>query len=184
MTHFVGLVMCDTRNEIDNLVEMYCERNEVAPYFQPIDGEDLERMKNFYTKKEQERPKVSGEEPRVIDEQYLISVMDDWNGGEGVVKDGVLGYMSTYNPLSTWDWFEVGGRWRAMVPDNNCLASEIPTYFTEYLPSVIVTKEDGWLSAKEWGWFGTSKPSDTEMVVKDTLAANPDKRVWIVDFHI
>ena len=179
MTHFVGLVMCEAKNEIDALVDAYCEHNEVDPYFKPIVGEDLESMALYYIKKEAE--KGSGV---VVDQAYLLSVMEDWNGCEGIVRDGVLGSMSTYNPLSTWDWFEVGGRWNGEVPNNNCLASEIPKYFENYIPSVIVTKENGWKSSKDWGSFGMSSPTNDPDVVKNTLAANPDKRVWVVDFHI
>jgi hypothetical protein len=31
--------------------------------------------------------------------------------GDGRVEDGVLGYMSTYDPDGKWDWWQVGGRY-------------------------------------------------------------------------
>ena len=184
MTHFVGLVMCETEDEIENLVADQDENLEVDPYFRPVEGEDLERMVKFYTDKEMKEAAETGNDARTVDQEYLLNVMEDWNGGEGVVEDGVIGYMSTYNPESKWDWYEVGGRWGDEVPLNNCLAKDIPEYFKEWLPSVIVTKEHGWQSAKEFGWFGSSSPTGNDDVVEDILAANPEARVWVVDFHI
>ncbi len=177
MTHFIGLIMCETEAEIESLVEKYCEHNEVEPYFETI--ENLEEMKNYYINKE-----ANNNSGIIVDEAYLLSAMEDWSGNKGAIIDGVLGCMATYNPDSTWDWFSVGGRWNGMVPNNNCLASEIATHFTEYLPGVIVTEENGWQSSKDYGWFGMSNPTETPDIVAETLAANPDKRVWVVDFHI
>lgn len=41
---------------------------------------------------------------------------DPDDDGALLVRDGVLGTMSTYNPLSKWDWYVVGGRWRGKLP--------------------------------------------------------------------
>lgn len=176
MTHFVGLVMCETEQEIASLVSDYCENDEVEPYFVPLECEDKDRMIKHYLQEGLPTDVI-------LDDAYLSTVMIDWNGCEGAIVDGVLGHMTTYNPKSEWDWYVVGGRWNDDVPNNNCLSSEIANHFTDYIPAVIVTT-DGWQAEKEYGWFGSSSPTNTPNVVADILSSNPDKRVWVVDFHI
>ena len=44
MTHFVGLVVADTEEEIEALVAPYDEGLEVEPYFEPV---DVERMVEY-----------------------------------------------------------------------------------------------------------------------------------------
>lgn len=45
----------------------------------------------------------------------LPGKMEDWRGCEGgIEEDGRLYAVSTYNPDSKWDWYQVGGRWSGM----------------------------------------------------------------------
>ncbi len=170
MTHFVGLVVAETEAEIAAIVAPYDENTETEPTFTPLSAESIERMAAFY--------KV---EPTEI--EALKRRMNDWDGCDGEVRDGVLGKMSTYNPLSKWDWYVVGGRWGKIVPNDNCLIEAIPNWFPDWKPSVLIDAE-GWHSAKDFGWFGFSKPSETPDVVDAKLAQHAGKRVWVVDFHI
>ena len=171
MTHFVALVVAETEEEIEALVAPYDENMEVEGYFVET---DVERMVEYAKEKNQ-----SFENP--------IDLVEWWEGREGVVnEDGVIGYMSTYNPDSKWDWYVVGGRWTGIADNDRCFAEEVPTIFKDkgYLPSVIVDA-DGWHQAKDWGWFGSYTPVEgNENIVEKKLSEHRGKNVFIVDFHI
>lgn len=171
MTHFVGIVVADSQEDIARLVAPYDETLKVEPYFEAV---DVERMVEYA--KEKGEP---FENP--------IDLVEWWNGTPGVTNEsGEIGYMSTYNPDSKWDWYVVGGRWNDIVPGNQCLAEQVESAFESrnYLPSVIID-EDGWHTTKDWGWFGSySLIEGKENIVKEKLAQHKGKIVYIVDFHI
>jgi hypothetical protein len=171
MTHFVALVVAETEEEIEALVAPYHEELEVEPYFQPV---DVERMVEYAKKND-----MNVENP--------IDLVEWWNNTPGVFNEaGEIGYMSTYNPDSEWDWYSVGGRWNDIATDNRCLAEDVEGIFETlgYMPSVIVDA-DGWHQAKEYGWFGSSSPVEgNEYIVANKLAQYTGKNVFIVDFHI
>lgn len=87
------------------------------------------------------------------------------------------------NPDAKWEWWSVGGRWADMAPGNNCLIEDVRKHFTEWQPSVLIDAS-GWHSAKEWGWFGASAPSDTPEIMTEKMTEHAGKRVWVIDFHI
>jgi hypothetical protein len=171
MTHFVGLVIADTVEEIASLLAPYDENMDVEPYFEPV---EVERMVEYAKEK-----KVEFTNP--------IDLVDWWNGTPGVTNEaGEIGYMSTYNPDSKWDWYTVGGRWDYVVVGNRCLAEDVESTFNPlgYIPSVIIDA-DGWNTSKDWGWFGSSTPVEgNENIVREKLAQHKGKNVFIVDFHI
>lgn len=52
------------------------------------------------------------------DEQLYQSAIEEYEPDE-IAADG--GILSTYNPLSKWDWYEIGGRWIGMlILKENC----------------------------------------------------------------
>lgn len=174
MTHFVGLVVANDEEEMEKLLAPYDEQKPGVPQFEYLsegkDYNEVERMCEHYkTKKLSE----------------LVEHMEDWNGCPGEIRDGRLGYYSTYNENSQWDWYVVGGRWTDIVPDNQCLAEEVQQHFDKegYIPSVIVDKK-GWHAEKRFGWWGTSTPTDNDNVVEQKLEEHKGKNVFIVDFHI
>ena len=171
MTHFVALVVAETEEEIETLVAKYNEHTEVAPYFEPV---EVEAMINYAKDKG-----VEFTDP--------IDLVEWWTNSLGVTNDaGEIGYMSTYNPDSKWDWYAIGGRWGEFTEGSCCLAEEVEGIFKSegYIPSVIVDG-DGWHTSKEWGWFGASKPLEGNAnVVLEKLAQHTGKNVFIVDFHI
>lgn len=171
MTHFVALVVAETEEDIEELVAPYDENMDVEPYFEPV---EVERMVEYAKEKGQTFDKP-------------IDLVEWWNGAPGVVNEaGEIGYMSTYNPDSKWDWYVVGGRWAGIAENDRCFAEEVPTIFEDkgYLPSVIIDGE-GWHTTKEWGWFGSSSPVEgKEDIVNKKLAEHRGKNVFIVDFHI
>jgi len=169
MTHFVTIVVADTEKQVDNLLEPFSEYTDVEPYFRTV---DLEAMANYYNK--------------VIDPtpENLKEHVKDWTDYDGIIVDGKLGYISTFNPNSEYDWYVIGGRWEDIVPGNKCKVSEIPKYFTEYLPSVIVTP-DGWHASKDWSWWGMYNNIDGgDEEVAAIMEKYKDRNCFVVDCHI
>lgn len=171
MTHFVALVVAETEEEIEALVAPYDEDLKVEPYFESV---DVERMVEYAKEKG-------------VEFTNPIDLVEWWNDTPGVTNEnGEIGYMSTYNPDSKWDWYVVGGRWSGIAENDRCFAEEVPTIFEDkgYMPSVIVDA-DGWHTSKDWGWFGASSPVEgNENIVREKLAQHSGKNVFIVDFHI
>ena len=168
MTHFVGLVVADSPDELPALLEKYDENRQVEPYFQPLD--DLDSMAAHY--------KVDSTV------EALLPHVRSWTGKPGVVQDGKLGYMSTYNPDSTWDWYVVGGRWANSVPGDVCLAKDVDKHFVDFKPSVIVDA-DGWHASTRWGWWASHTPIDGAAdIVERKLKEHALRKVYVVDFHI
>ena len=170
MTHFVGLVLAKSEGDLERLLAPYNENTEVTPYFRPLSEDDLVLMADHY--------KIDRS-----DTTALLAKMPDWCGCPGEEQNGQIGRVTTYNPNSKWDWYVVGGRWEDIVPNNFCKVADIPKFFKDYLPSVIVDAT-GWHSSKDWGWWGTSMPTDNPDVVQELLAKHKDDFVYVVDFHI
>lgn len=171
MTHFVALVVAETEEEIEALVAPYDEDLKVEPYFEHV---DVERMVEYAKEKG-------------VEFTNPIDLVEWWNETPGVTNEaGEIGYMSTYNPNSKWDWYVVGGRWSGIAENDRCFAEEVPTIFEDkgYLPSVIVDAE-GWHTTKDWGWFGSyTRIEGNEDIINKKLAEHRGKNVFIVDFHI
>lgn len=75
----------------------YDENMEAEGHFEAVDSDDMNSMAEHF--------KVAPTH------EALLPLMEEWHGHPGVIVDGVLGYMSTYNPLSKWDYWRIGGRW-------------------------------------------------------------------------
>ena len=99
MSHFVVLVI---GGDVEGQLAPFDENLRVEEYENYLTDEDVTRMKEYYEKQ--------GED--VSTTEKLLKFMPEWNGGEGgVSEDGRLFYLSTYNPNSKWDWYQIGGRW-------------------------------------------------------------------------
>jgi hypothetical protein len=99
MSHFTVIVFGD---DVENQLAPYNEDIKVELYFQKCDNWELEHFHDLY--KEPLNP-----EPTL---EYIAKQL----GSNYEIRDGMLGCLSTYNPLSKWDWYEVGGRWAGFFP--------------------------------------------------------------------
>lgn len=172
MTHYVGLVVAETQAEIDALCAPFGEGMKVTPYEGEVyTDETLASMARHYG--------------CAATPEALLPRMRDWSGAPGVIRDGQLVQMTTYNTASRWDWYVVGGGWSGQVPGEHCLASEVREHFQKYLPKHLVDS-DGWHTDERVGWFGTSRPEEgaDPAIVAKKLAEHANKTVWVVDFHI
>lgn len=117
------------------------------------------------------------------------------------------GEMTTYNPDSKWDWYELGGRWTGYFKTKNgegklgnpgvfknlpefdadqCLVKELDG---EVLPTFAVVKEGEWFERGEMGWWGmVADEKDDELWEYEfkNLVKNlpPDTLLSLFDCHI
>ena len=123
MSHFVVTVLSKEGYDVDDLLAPYDESIEVAPYInktkqQMIDNakkiqkEKLEQIEEF--KKLGKSVEINDYMQRILDaktdeEFYQSQVWSEY------AYDADGNELSTYNPKSKWDWYEVGGRWSGML---------------------------------------------------------------------
>ena len=106
MTHFIVLVIVPkevytqgqaaVESYIENVLAKYSEHLEVEPYISKTKDEveaTYEQQKGRYTTLEEFR--------------------EDWYGKAQFDNDGNL--LTTYNPDSLFDWWEIGGRWDGLL---------------------------------------------------------------------
>ena len=93
----------------------------------------------------------------------LRELNEELNYYEGIDENGNA--ISTYNPNSKWDWYEIGGRWRDIHRKNPMKLSEFPKSEHCY---AILTPDGVWHEPGQMGWWGIS------LAEKDTLHAWPD----------
>lgn len=96
MSHFLVIVVGDQPEE---QLAPFAENLKVEAYPRYLDDVDRRQMANYYN-------------IDFNDKAALVEKMKVWTGGEGrISKDGRLYSISTYNPKSKWDWYQLGGRW-------------------------------------------------------------------------
>lgn len=110
MSHFKVLVIGDN---IEEQLEPYNENTEVAPY----------RVEGFNDVEEVQKALEWDKNPRNTNPQGLedpgddlgkrLAILQDWHGGDLHInwEEDRVEEWSTYNPLSKWDYWGIGGRY-------------------------------------------------------------------------
>lgn len=119
MSHFAVAVVMKDKNDLDKILEPYWEELEVEPYISKTKEEiiqEAKKWKDIFINKE--RTDFSEEymekyiNAKTDEELYQIEIDNcyqyDENGNE----------LSTYNPNSKWDWYDIGGRFRNLLLTN------------------------------------------------------------------
>lgn len=203
MSHFVGLVF---GSDVDNLLAPYDENEQVAEHVEFTKEEAIakvksEHLENFeYMRDRLEKGDLDGWEKEYYSKRVelgpFLTADEAWefckDWGYEIDEDENL--ISTYNPESKWDWYEMGGRWSGFLKlkigdvTNQAHFSEIDWESTK-LPYCFITNEGEWNERGEMGWFGVS----TNEVDKDVWEQqfkqflseqDPDEIVTVIDFHI
>lgn len=104
MSHFSVLVVLDHPDQLEDALAPYDENLSVPSYPDPISEDSFTRFVKFY----RDRGKLG----ETYTEEDLKQCWENWSGNELVKTDTGYASMSTYNPNSKWDWYQVGGRWR------------------------------------------------------------------------
>lgn len=101
MSHFAVMVIGD---DVEEQLSKYDENIEVDEYCKgEVSDEEKQSMLDYYKREK-------GETFNSFDECY-IKYGKDWNNNRyRKDTDGKWKVYSTYNPLSKWDWWQVGGR--------------------------------------------------------------------------
>jgi hypothetical protein len=119
-------------------------------------------------------------------------------------------YPTTYNPLSKWDWYRIGGRWAGHIlgkeirdgeggfnfgdafeqlADNMVSVGTLLTAPDDVaIPYALVTADGEWYERGSMGWWGISRNErnrdDWVKKVRDLYAAHPDMVAVCLDCHI
>ena len=162
MSHYTVLVINTKGNEdVEAQLAPFNEHIEVPVYDRGIvSKKDIKQFVDYYTKKKINMyPSLQGESLST-EELYKLKG-EDWNGGSWQFrKEGIMD-TSTYNPLSKWDWYQVGGRWAGSII---------------LKPEAEKTEEPNF----SWGWSEEQKLAVKEMPrvdqarVKDIEFVNPE----------
>lgn len=97
--HSVGIVIS---HHVNRALEPFADYLEVDRYKVFLSSEEIESMAEHYKL-----------EP--TDLGALCQKMGDWQSSEGFIEGSRLGYWSTSNPKSKYDWYKIGGRWKGFL---------------------------------------------------------------------
>lgn len=118
MSHFSVLVICDGGKTVDEMLEPFSENLEVEPYINRTKAEMLNDAKK--RQREAREKQKSGKELYSFEQDYLdakndeeLYMLEKEYDDEMYDEDG--NELSTYNPDSRWDWYQIGGRWTGML---------------------------------------------------------------------
>ena len=176
MSHFCVYVFHDKNTTVDELLAPYDENIKIAPYVLYTKEQaiakirsEIEDFRNGSYKEYLADPAkykekwgnnknhidfLENEFPKKMNwtDEECYEEIAKWYREDGMVdEDGSI--LSTYNPKSKWDWYQIGGRWSNSIPGDEVKMSEIPIEKIE-TPYAFVTPDGEWVERGEMGWFG------------------------------
>lgn len=190
MSHYTVAVITEqkpTEEQIEEILAPFDEGLSVEPYISyPYETVKEELRKNFCN---------PAEEPDEIemlhaleddDIEKIREINEEWNYYEDIDENGNA--ISTYNPNSKWDWYEIGGRWRNFLNgEKSVRLSEHPKDRNCY---AVLTPDGKWHESGRMWWWGFSMASKEE---QDAWPENywkiinsfpKDYYITVVDCHI
>lgn len=176
MSHFCVYVFHDENTAVSELLAPYDENIKIAPYVLYTKEQAIAKVRSNIetyrdsTYKEYLEDPVKYKEkwgnnknhidylenkfPKILnwtDEECYEEIAKLYREDGLVAEDGSI--LSTCNPKSKWDWYQIGGRWSNSVPGDEVKMSEIPIEKIE-TPYAFVTPDGEWVERGEMGWFG------------------------------
>jgi hypothetical protein len=213
MSHFTCLII-ESKRDAEDLLAPFDENTEVEPY--EVDCYCAEYNLNKAAERAAEQT-FGGTFAEVMRESYAdLPVNERPNWSEYVAPwvefcqrfktehpeaqkpnaecedcKGTGRHMSTYNPKSKWDWYQLGGRWDGMLETirgkvNRATLDEliapIPMTFA------FIDADGAWHEKAKMGWWALTS-DEREDVYKtewDAMIASlkPDDLVSVYDLHI
>lgn len=197
MTHATVLVIVVDAAGIEQvertaakMLAPYDENLDVEPYRDYPDEGELTRMRAWFEETYCYAPAVKD----------LADVMQQWHNTPGYVdEEGKLYRMSTYNPNSKWDWYQVGGRSEGTGYAQFAVDSDHPNHLraegfdvrrVQWTPYSVLTPDGAWHTQGRLGWFGVSIDAMDDEAwtthVEQLLAPyqQPGVALLVVDYHI
>lgn len=125
MSHYTVAVIHKAEDSLENMLAPYSEHLQVEPYISITVEELLKEYDKLLEEKEEKIKKLKEKNRRDAIEFYKnitaektreerLKIMYDYYGADDEnIENGNI--MSTYNPISKWDWWELGGRWNGML---------------------------------------------------------------------
>ena len=116
MSHFsVIIVNTDGINDIDEQLEPFDESIEVPEYVvKELTEEEKQSFIDYYVKNENAKSSLGFAK---LYKEYG----ERWNDNTWKKRGNKWVKVSTYNPQSQWDWYQIGGRWAGMLKlKENC----------------------------------------------------------------
>ena len=176
MSHFCVYVFHDKNTTVSELLAPYDENIKIAPYVLYTKEQAIAKVRSNIetyrdsTYKEYLEDPVKYKEkwgnnknhidylenkfPKILnwtDEECYEEIAKLYREDGLVTEDGSI--LSTCNPKSKWDWYQIGGRWSSTIPGDEVKMSEIPIEKIE-TPYAFVTPDGEWVERGEMGWFG------------------------------
>lgn len=141
MSHFCVAVIHEQDQDIAEMLDPYWEGMEMEPYIKYTREQAIQLVRSW-----------KGHENMSDDEAYKYIASDyeiDDNGN----------LLTTYNPQSKWDWYEIGGRWHDFLPlKNGNHANSARLCDIDFSPS----KEDYEKAIRFWDVYVDGAPCDEE----------------------
>jgi hypothetical protein len=173
MSHFiVNLILPQnelTIEKIEELLGPYDESKELEPYIyyykrdaKKLYQEELSRLKGILDRKDKDY-KLD-----VCQKQYdklKLMTADQYYDFhfEGKQRDKAGNILSTYNPDSKWDWWEIGGRFAGWLlnlaaekANNNIKNNSCPTEKAlkeKKIPFALILPDGKWVERGSMGWW-------------------------------
>ena len=115
MTHYTVLVryegdMAEVDEKVAEMLAPYDENLEVPRYKKRMSKDSVERALHHFNKK----GLISPSGVQLPDGELTPEEIKEWEGVEGGKDKRGYYYMSTYNPRSKWDFYQIGGRWQGV----------------------------------------------------------------------
>lgn len=159
----------------------------------------------WWAKSESEREETTWEDHLMpymsVYKQHEETLMADVKPEEDCDEcHGTGTYQSTYNPLSKWDWYSVGGRWDGHFEEsgvttiirNVAFAREL--HSAAYSPFAILSPRepfqkqhhDNWNQSGDMGWWGmvSNENDNWEAIASEILNKYSACFAVLVDCHI
>lgn len=175
MSHFCVYVFHDEDTSIEDLLAPYDENLELdEPVIKFTREEaikhcrnDIEEYKNtiykeFITNPVKYKSEYGHNNLHIKYLEETFPKMLNWTDEEcyqyeanGYETDEDGNILTNYNPKSKWDWYEVGGRWSGIIPNNEIKVNDIDVKKID-TPYAIVTPDGEWIERGQMGWWGMS----------------------------
>jgi hypothetical protein len=198
--HYAILVITNTVNEaeIHKLLAPYSEHLEVAPYVRYTresaaqDRKDqIEEFTKLLDKPDCNKKYCQGWIEHLntfTDDSYFKDICEEY---EDFDSEG--NPLSTYNKLSKWDWYSIGGRWDGFLKDMEnkkyntlqCFEVDWDKTFKDYIVTSIVDQNGNWFPWKDPSYLDQEASDNwNKMAWEIVKAISPDLFVTVVDIHI
>lgn len=202
MSHFSVMIIETKEVSLKERLAPFDENKEVDEYLKgKVSDDELSSFRKHYTgldSPDYSKSKVNGEYPKrdmsahknLSDHDLYVKFGSDWNGCCWRFENGVFNKYSTYNPLSKWDWYEIGGRWAGMLAIKDGVEFTPPNFSWGWskkkkaevlklrksdtakkkdidldssdIETFAVIKDGEWFEKGTMGWFGVSSETNKE----------------------